>query len=225
MVTFWGHEFYPLPKKFGIVMLWAIGKRFGLGQGVAKDKVYNGLGEARMKVRCEMRNYVLRRRREPNAHEIWDMLLKDEMMKFSKFSRVINLPAPFDKGDEELTRFCDIYRAEMDLKYPEYKVYLAGHPTKKDDQDEFEHILEFGYSRGFGHEWQPLAANEWYNPEEPPPPTSVQGKRMAAEKAKKDAAKAAGVKSPKSPRKKKKPGLFDVDVGALPDTFSDEEKE
>ena len=88
-----------------------------MGEGEGKDKLYNGLNEARTKARADLRNDILRRRREPNAHPIYELILKDELMKHAKHARIIDLPAPFDKPEAEWTNYCSIYQEEIEKQF------------------------------------------------------------------------------------------------------------
>ena len=52
---YWGFSFDPIPKELGEILVWAARKRFDIGESTAKDKVYNGLYEARTAKRSELR--------------------------------------------------------------------------------------------------------------------------------------------------------------------------
>ena len=117
MVVFWGHEFYPLPRKFGIVMLHAIQKRFNLGVGQAKDTVYNGLAATRTRGRADLRNYVLRRRREPNPHPVWQLLVKDALMRYAKHAWIVDLPLPPGNDHTALSEYACLYAEAIEREY------------------------------------------------------------------------------------------------------------
>lgn len=69
--------------------------------------------------------------------------------------------------------------------------------VKSNEQKEYEYILDFGYSRGYALDWEPYNISQAYDPNAPPPPDSLQGRQLAAEKAK---AKASNTKTAKAAR-------------------------
>ena len=54
-VVMWGHKFDPCPKEFAELLIWAMKKRFTIGEGDAKDRVYNGFYEARIRAKARLR--------------------------------------------------------------------------------------------------------------------------------------------------------------------------
>ena len=109
-----------------------------------------------------------------------------------------------------------------------YQVALEANPGKGSEQEEFEHLLKFGFSRGLAMKWQPMGVSEDYDPNPEPPADSVQGRRMAKENARKAraAAQAAAQGKVKSPQKgKKKQDPLDINLEDLDNPFTDEEEE
>ena len=78
----------------------------------------NGFNEGRIRVpRCCLRDKVLRRRREPNASPVWELLSRNELMRQLDFANIMDLPVPFDEPDHEIIRFCSMYAKEIGIKY------------------------------------------------------------------------------------------------------------
>ena len=62
-------------------------------------------------------NLVLRRRREPDAHPVYDLLLREEMMRSARHSRIITTPCPFEEGMDEVTTYAMGYAQKIEEAY------------------------------------------------------------------------------------------------------------
>ena len=61
-VIIWGHEFFPCPKELSDLIIWAMRKRFDLGETDAKERVYNGFYECRIRAKARLRVSSISRR-------------------------------------------------------------------------------------------------------------------------------------------------------------------
>ena len=138
-MVFWGVRYFQCPLRLGEIMMSVCKKRFNLSDTEAREKVQNGFNEQRTRSRCKSRvrkicrmygknrlililllssqDVILEKRREPGAHPIFDLLLKEEMMKAAKHSRIISSECPFDKGEQAMTDYAMIYAKDVEEAY------------------------------------------------------------------------------------------------------------
>ena len=117
-IVWCGVQFRIIPRRFGDLIAEAIKKKFPkVGATGAQSRVTNGFNEGRIRARCRLRDKVLRRRREPNASPVWELLLRNELMRQADFANIMDLPVPFHETDQEIIRFCSIYAKEIGIKY------------------------------------------------------------------------------------------------------------
>ena len=63
-----------------------------------------------------------------NAHPVWRMLIKAEMIRFRTKKILIDLPLPENENDDdELDEYCKTYGPKI---YKEYKVIRSRHNSK-----------------------------------------------------------------------------------------------
>ena len=62
-------------------------------------------------------NLILCRRREPDAHPVFDLLLREEMMRNARHSRIITSPCPFEEGIDEMTTYAMGYAQKIEEAY------------------------------------------------------------------------------------------------------------
>ena len=78
----------------------------------ANDKVNTGFQESRTRAKCLARNYILEKRREKDAHPMYEMILQTEMMRLARFRDIINLPAPYNESKERMDTYVNIFKEE-----------------------------------------------------------------------------------------------------------------
>ena len=100
---------------------------------------------------------------------MWDLLLKNEMMRSSGHGEYIDTEAPWNGDEPEQTNFTMQYITIVERQYKKYKVRIA--EVNSTEQEEFQAVLSFGKSRTLGLHPQPLDVNL---PIPPPPPKTQQ---------------------------------------------------
>ena len=91
---------------------------------------------------------MLRKRRVPGAHGVWDLLLHNEMMRLAGYADIIDTALPIDGGREAMDEYLSIYQRPMRDKY---KMFLrAAQQRGFTEEDHFQMVLEYGRTRNLG---------------------------------------------------------------------------
>ena len=91
---------------------------------------------------------ILLKRREPNSNPAFEVILRNEMMKGASFADVIDLPAPFHRGDSKLLDWATCFAQKVSAKYNRFLTLLAEEGSS--EEEEFQNILKYARSRHLG---------------------------------------------------------------------------
>ena len=91
---------------------------------------------------------VLRLRREPGSSPVYDMILRNELMKQDRFSDLIDLPAPFGEDAEALRGYLETFARPVNEAYQRFLVKLAEEGS--DEEAAFQTVLNYARTRNLG---------------------------------------------------------------------------
>ena len=139
-VQYWGREFERVPQRFFEILVVAMTKRFRVSNAEARERVCNGINEARYRAKHRLRvsysvllsfptylqcpisfplqRHCLRRSKELDAHPVWLMIVRSEMIRFRYKDHLIDLCLPDDTENEaEMDRYAKTFGKKVNKEH------------------------------------------------------------------------------------------------------------